>query len=74
MSLSRNLSITLICLILGVMLSWQYKSIQNNKKVASSQAGTLYTLQEELLAEKTKNENLRARNQGWRSKYQVYQC
>ncbi len=63
MSLSRNLSITLICLILGVMLSWQYKSIQNNKKVASSQAGTLYTLQEELLAEKTKNENLRARNQ-----------
>ncbi|HPD00848.1 MAG TPA: DUF881 domain-containing protein, partial [Acetivibrio sp.] len=63
MSLSRNLSITLICLILGVMLSWQYKSIQNNKKMASYQSGTLYTLQEELLAEKTKNENLRARNQ-----------
>lgn len=63
MSLSRNLSITLICLILGVMLSWQYKSIQNNKKMASYQSGTLYTLQEELLAEKTKNENLRTRNQ-----------
>jgi uncharacterized protein YlxW (UPF0749 family) len=45
------------------MLSWQYKSIQNNKKMASYQSGTLYTLQEELLAEKTKNENLRTRNQ-----------
>ncbi len=62
-SISRNFSITIICIILGIMLSWQYKSIQNNKKATSAQTGTLQSLQEELIGEKTKNENLRTRNQ-----------
>ncbi|HHV29686.1 DUF881 domain-containing protein [Acetivibrio mesophilus] len=63
MRFSRNISITIICIILGIMLSWQYKSIESNKKVSASQTKNLYDLQKELLEEKKNNENLRARNQ-----------
>lgn len=63
MKFSRNISITIICIILGIMLSWQYKSIESNKRVSASQTKNLYDLQKELLEEKKNNENLRARNE-----------
>jgi len=48
---------------IGIMLSWQYKSIESNKRVSASQTKNLYDLQKELLEEKKNNENLRARNE-----------
>lgn len=63
MKFARNMSITVVCIILGIMLSWQYKSIESNSKVSASQTKSLYELQKELLEEKKKNENLRARNE-----------
>jgi len=45
MKFSRNISITIICIILGIMLSWQYKSIESNKRVSASQTKNLYDLQ-----------------------------
>lgn len=72
MRLSRNLSITVICIILGIMLAWQYKSIYNNKKIETGQTERLYTLQDELIAEKKKNENLRARNEELESQVNKY--
>jgi len=43
MKFSRNISITIICIILGIMLSWQYKSIESNKRVSASQTKTCTT-------------------------------
>jgi len=61
---------TIICIILGIMLSWQYKSIESNKRVSASQTKNLYDLRRTSGGKKN-NENLRARNEelenSWRS-------
>ncbi|TYQ15529.1 UNVERIFIED_CONTAM: uncharacterized protein YlxW (UPF0749 family) [Acetivibrio alkalicellulosi] len=63
MRVGRILSMTLICFVLGTMTAWQYKSIDNNNRVATSQRSNLETMQEELIEEKRVNENLRARSE-----------
>jgi uncharacterized protein YlxW (UPF0749 family) len=62
MKLARNISITLICIILGVMLSWQYRSILNNNKQETTKNVKLETVKDELLTQKKNNEDLRKRN------------
>jgi len=56
-----NISITIICLIMGVSVAWQYKSVYNNKKTASIQTVTLEDLKDKLILEKKSNEELRTR-------------
>jgi uncharacterized protein YlxW (UPF0749 family) len=56
---SKNFAITLVCLTLGVILAWQYKSIYNNNKMKSQQNVRLETLKDEIIIEKKKNEDLR---------------
>ncbi|TYQ15528.1 UNVERIFIED_CONTAM: uncharacterized protein YlxW (UPF0749 family) [Acetivibrio alkalicellulosi] len=59
---ARNISITFICLILGTMLSWQYRSINNNR-VDTAYSERLDVLREELIVEKRNSYNLRVRNE-----------
>lgn len=49
---TKTISITLICIILGVAIAWQYKSIYNNNKTASVQSVTLEDLKDKLIIEK----------------------
>ncbi|MDQ2085975.1 DUF881 domain-containing protein [Herbivorax sp. ANBcel31] len=58
---TRILVMTIICFLIGTMVSWQYKSIDNNNRSTSSQRTNIYTLQEELIEEKRINENLKER-------------
>lgn len=62
MKFARNISITLICILLGVMLSWQYRSIMNNNKQETTKNVKLETVKDELLTQKKNNEDLRKRN------------
>lgn len=62
MKFARNLSITLICIILGVMLSWQYRSILNNSRKENTQNVRLESVKDELLTQKQTNEDLRKRS------------
>jgi uncharacterized protein YlxW (UPF0749 family) len=59
---SKTLSLTLICMLLGVAIAWQYKSVYNNNKTVSVQSATLEDLKDKLLIEKKNNDELRARN------------
>lgn len=34
MKIARNIALTLVCILLGIMLAWQYKSINYNQSVA----------------------------------------
>ena len=52
MKLARNISITLICVILGLIVSWQYQSIVNNSKVAGVDNLRLEQIKDQLLEEK----------------------
>jgi len=63
MKISRNIAITIICIILGIILAWQYKSIDTNKKIESTQITRLEDLKDELIMEKNNNDNLRKRNE-----------
>ena len=73
MKVARNLSITLICIILGVMLAWQYKSILNNSKKESSGNVRLESVKDELLVQKENNEDLRKRNEELQKQMSEYE-
>lgn len=55
----RSFSIALVCVILGVILSWQYTSVYKNSKVGTEQKLRVDNLKDEILLEKKKNEDLR---------------
>jgi len=63
MKLYRNIAITLVCVILGFMLSWQYNSLNHNQQAASSERKRAEDLKDELITEKKKNDDLRKRNE-----------
>jgi uncharacterized protein YlxW (UPF0749 family) len=73
MIVSKNLSITLICIILGVMLAWQYKSILNNNKRDTTNIVRLESVKDELLAQKENNEDLRKRNEELQNRVLEYE-
>jgi uncharacterized protein YlxW (UPF0749 family) len=62
MKINRNTSLTLVCIILGIVLAWQFKSINNNQKTASLNNLRLEQLQDKLILEKQNNDLLIIRN------------
>jgi len=63
MKISRNIAITLVCVILGIMISWQYKSMNYNQSVLSFQSKRTEELKDELIKLQNSNNELRARLQ-----------
>lgn len=62
MRITRNFAITFVCVVLGLVLSWQLKSINYNQQAASLENKRTDELKTELLNEKRKNEKLQERN------------
>lgn len=73
MKLGRNIAITFVCIILGVVLSWQLKSINFNEKLALSENKRTEEIQTELLNEKLRVEKLRERNDELERKNSEYE-
>lgn len=63
MKLGRSLSLTAICLMLGTMLAWQYKSLYNNNKLETSKRVTLNSYKDEYLAARKNIDDLTKRNE-----------
>lgn len=63
MKLFKVLALTLVCLILGAMIAWQYSSVKKNQVLAQYEKQKVSTLVDELLLERGKNEDLRLRIQ-----------
>jgi uncharacterized protein YlxW (UPF0749 family) len=61
--LYRNIALTLVCIILGVVISWQYKSINYNEAQAVNNNKRLEDVRDELIAEKKKADDLQNRNE-----------
>lgn len=59
--ISRNISISIVCIILGLALSWQFQSIRNNAKVLSLESQKKDDLIVKILNEQKNNENLKAK-------------
>ena len=61
MKISRNIATTIVCIILGIMVAWQYKSINYNQVMASSQNKRSEQLMRELIELQKINMNYKAR-------------
>lgn len=61
MKIGRSIAITFICIILGTMVAWQYKSINYNQNVAISQNRRVEELKDEIIRLQNTNNELRAR-------------
>lgn len=59
-SISRNIAITAICLILGLMVAWQYRSINYDESIASYENLRVETLKEDLIRLQKSNAELRS--------------
>ena len=49
MKIGRTIAITIVCVILGVMVAWQYKSINYNQNVMIYENRRAEELMEELI-------------------------
>lgn len=61
MKIGRTLAITLVCIILGVMVAWQYKSINYNQLQALSQNKRADELKDDLIVLQKQNTDMRNR-------------
>lgn len=59
--ISRNISISIVCIILGLALSWQFQSIRNNAQVINLESQKKDDLIVKILNEQKNNENLKAK-------------
>ncbi|HQD29605.1 DUF881 domain-containing protein [Acetivibrio saccincola] len=57
----RIITMTLVCFSIGIMISWQYKSIANNNQLLVFQRTSIEALQEELIEQQRVNEELEER-------------
>jgi len=62
MKVYRNFALTVVCIILGLILSWQFRSINDNQKLAGLENKRADELKTELLQEKNAREDLEKRN------------
>ncbi|NMA66645.1 MAG: DUF881 domain-containing protein, partial [Clostridiaceae bacterium] len=59
----KMFSLTIVCLILGIIIAWQYNSVKTNLVLAQYEKEDVSQLIDELLMEKNNNENLKVRLQ-----------
>lgn len=62
MKYKKTFALTIICLLMGLAVAWQYKSVYNNKKTVAVQNMTLEELKDKLIIQTKNNEELRERN------------
>ncbi len=73
MRLGRNIAITLICIILGTMIAWQYKSINYNQGISAFQNKRAEELIDDLIVLQNQNNDLRKRNEELQKEVSQYE-
>ncbi len=56
-----TLAMTMICLIMGIIVAWQYSSVKGNAQIASFEKKRVSELAEDILQERGNNEKLQQR-------------
>ncbi len=72
MKISRNIAITVVCIILGIMISLQYKSINYNQSMASYENMRLDELKSELILLQNQKSSLQERLEELETENQTY--
>ncbi len=61
MKTGKLLALTLICFVIGVVVTWQYGSVKSNQQIASFEKKRVSELVEDILLERSNNEKLQSR-------------
>jgi uncharacterized protein YlxW (UPF0749 family) len=72
MKITRNLALTVVCIILGVMLALQYKSVNYNQSLASYENKRLDELKTELIVLQNQKNSLQERLRELEEENQTY--
>lgn len=72
MKISRNIAMTVVCIILGVMISLQYKSVNYNQSMASYENMRLDELKNELILLQNQKSSLQERLEELEAENQTY--
>lgn len=72
MKVTRNLALTVVCIILGVMLALQYKSVNYNQSLASFENKRLDELKTELITLQNQKNSLQERLKELEEENQTY--
>lgn len=72
MKIARNVAIMFVCIILGIMLSLQYKSVNYNQSIASFENKRLDELKDELITLQNQKNSLQERLQELEKENQTY--
>lgn len=72
MKISRNIAMTAVCIILGVMISLQYKSVNYNQSMASYENMRLDELKNELILLQNQKSSLQERLEELENENQTY--
>lgn len=62
MKYRRSIAIMLVCMILGIIVAWQYRSIDYFQRMDSLERKSIDELKDELIAEQKNRESLEKRN------------
>lgn len=73
MRIARNAAITLVCVILGIMLAWQFKSINYNQSIASLQYKRVDELKDDLIKLQKQKTELQERLKELEKENQTYE-
>ena len=73
MKITRNIALTLVCILLGIMLAWQYKSINYNQSVAELQNKRMDELQSDYIKLQKQKNDLEAQLQKLEKENQTYE-
>ena len=73
MKVARNIAITMVCILLGIMLAWQYKSINYNQSLDSLQYKRLDELKNDLIKLQKQKTELQDRLKELEKENQTYE-
>jgi uncharacterized protein YlxW (UPF0749 family) len=73
MNFKRNVALTLICILLGVMLAWQYKSVNYYQSVSNVQSKRMDELKEDLIRLQNQKDELQQRLLQLEEENQMYE-
>jgi uncharacterized protein YlxW (UPF0749 family) len=73
MKVARNIAITMVCILLGVMLAWQYKSINYNQSMNALQYKRADELKDDLIKLQKQKTELQDRLKELEKENQIYE-
>ncbi|HBR01662.1 MAG TPA: hypothetical protein DD738_03545, partial [Ruminiclostridium sp.] len=59
----KEISLTMVCLVLGIIVAWQFRSVKYNQVLAQYEKKNVSEIIDELLMEKSNNDKLKVRLQ-----------